>query len=134
MVKYLTELEIAYQKSVEYYNDFLNQYYSEIEKILEMYQQHEKDRLARQEQNIIKMLIFETSMMKNFEYDILTITNQVEKAKQRDDIKQFIEKNQTGRQKLGEKSTLIEKDFLAVSIFNITNKDFQKRIDLEGNK
>lgn len=33
------------------------------------------------------MLVFETSMMKNFEYDIITITKQVEKSKQRNDIK-----------------------------------------------
>lgn len=40
MAKSLLEQEWSYQKAVESYNDFLTHYYSDIEKILEMYQEH----------------------------------------------------------------------------------------------
>ena len=82
----------------------------------------------------MKMLIFETSMMKNFQYDIVTITNQVEKAKKRDDIKEFIEKNRSDKQKLTERNPAIGKDMLAASIFNIADKVFERRIGLDTNK
>ena len=80
------------------------------------------------------MLIFETSMMKNFEYDILTITNQVEKAKKRDDVKEFVEKNRAGRERLVGKSVEMEKDMLGVSIEGMAGREFEKRVGMEMNK
>ena len=45
------------------------------------------------------MLVFQTSMMKNFEYDINTITRQVQKVAKVDCIRQFVDKHKTGRER-----------------------------------
>lgn len=41
----------------------------------------------------MKMLVFETSMVKNFEYDITNISQQMENGKQINDVLLFIEEN-----------------------------------------
>jgi len=48
-----------------------------MEKQLNLLQEHETFRLDLQVDCIMKMLVFETSMVKNFEYDINNISQQI---------------------------------------------------------
>lgn len=69
------------------------------------------------------MLVFETSMMKNFEYDLNTIAKQVEKIKKVDSIKEFVEKHKTGREREKGQSRHLRKNMLGESIYRIISKD-----------
>jgi hypothetical protein len=56
------------------YNDYLELYNTEMRKILTRYQEHEELRIERQVDSIMKILVYETSMMRNFDYDITNIS------------------------------------------------------------
>lgn len=63
-----------YRLATKEFNDYLEQYMSEMSKILSKYQEHEQQRIEKQVDTIMKMLVFETSMMRNFDYDIANIS------------------------------------------------------------
>ncbi len=56
------------------YNEFLGIYEVEMKKIFMRLQDHEEQRIERQVDSIMKILVFETSMMRNFDYEINTIS------------------------------------------------------------
>ena len=72
--------------------------------------------------------------MKNYEYDIVTITTQVEKAKEINEIENFVEEWKTGEEKPREKEEEIEKDMLAGCLMRMNGKSFEKGVMLLGNK
>lgn len=65
-MKGLNELERNYERAISDYNTFLAQFYLELVKIMDVFQKQEELRLATQQENILKMLVFETSMLRNF--------------------------------------------------------------------
>lgn len=48
----------------------------------------------------MKVLVFETAMMRNFDYDISNISQQMEGIQPRDDVKAFIKEHSDGSSKL----------------------------------
>ena len=80
------------------------------------------------------MLIFETSMMKNFEYDIASVSKQVEKAKLTDELQEFIDKNRTGKKRDEHYSKILYKNMLGETVFRMVARVAEKRITLFNNK
>lgn len=63
-------------------------------------EQHEEARLDLQVDSIMKILVFETAMMRNFDYDISNISQQMESITGRDDINNFIKEHKDNNVKL----------------------------------
>lgn len=79
-------------------------YHSEMDKYLTKYEEHEKNRIDKQVDAVMKMLVFESGMMKNFDYDIGSVSKQVNAGNNKDDlanpqqdIEQFISQNSTNK-------------------------------------
>ena len=47
----------------------------------------------------MKILVFETAMMRNFDYDVSNISQQMETITSRDDINTFVKENSDGSSK-----------------------------------
>jgi hypothetical protein len=52
-----------------------------MDKYLARYEQHERTRIDKQVDGVMKLLVFESGMMKNFDYDIGNVSKQVGEAK-----------------------------------------------------
>lgn len=52
--------------SIQEYNGFINKFYGDVERGLGSLEVHETERLDLQVDSIMKLLVFETSLVKNF--------------------------------------------------------------------
>ena len=73
-------------------------------------------------------------MMKNLEYDIATITSQVDRAKHIDDIKAFVERYKSGKAREPEEEKSVGKSMTKESLLGMIGGEFRKRLEVEGNK
>lgn len=94
MAKDIRQYEKVAEAAAADYNNYIERFHGEIEKNLNVLQEQETTRLDLQVDCIMKMLVFETSMVKNFEYDIANISQQMETGKSINDIQLFIEEHE----------------------------------------
>jgi hypothetical protein len=59
-----------YQDAIETGNKFRERYQSMMEKILEVYQKQEEQRLEHMKDSLRKLIVYETSYLRNLQYDI----------------------------------------------------------------
>lgn len=79
----------------------------------------------------MKLLVFESGMMKNFEYDIGSVSKQLDGCKPDPDIEQFISVNASGRKKLGVEPGVLYTNLLAKSVQKFVNKQIYSRMEFE---
>lgn len=70
----------------------------------------------------MKILVFETAMMRNFDYDISNISQQMETIQPRDDINTFIKNHSDGIPKLQPNPLNVELGFLSKTLSKIAIK------------
>jgi len=81
MEKETKEYGLTYQQALKQYNDFVQQFNNDMDKCMSRYEQHEHARIDKQVDGIMKFLVFESGMMKNFDYDISSVSKQVSEVK-----------------------------------------------------
>lgn len=99
-----------------------------MDKILAKYEQHERARIEKQTDAVMKLLVFESGMMKNFEYDIGNVSKQLDGSKPDPDIEQFISANSTGKKRLIPDPGVLQPNLLAKSVQKLINKQTYTRI------
>lgn len=75
-----------YRQTLKQFNDFVHQFSTDMDKYLQRYEQHERVRIDKQVDGVMKMLVFESGMTKNFDYDIGNVSKQLGEAKAEVDI------------------------------------------------
>jgi len=78
----------------------------------------------------MKILVYETSMMRNFDYDISTISKQMEGIKADADIAMFIQNNKGNSGRLMPETPPPGNTFLNVSIARVISKGFDNKLEL----
>jgi hypothetical protein len=99
-----------------------------MDKYLGSYEQHERVRIDKQADGIMKMLVFESGMMKNFDYDIANVSKQVGEVKTDSDIEFFITSNSSQKPKVTSETILPMNDMLSRSVQRLVNRETYTRI------
>lgn len=79
----------------------------------------------------MKILVFETAMMRNFDYDISNISQQMQTITSRDDINAFVKQNSDGAVKLKPYPLTSESGLLTLTVEKMASKEFQNRLEFE---
>ena len=93
-------------------------------------EQHECDRLEKQVDTIMKILVFETAMMRNFDYDISNISSQMEGIQPKDDVKAFIKEHADGTAQL-QPELQPNTSLLSTVLSKMASKEFESRLQFE---
>lgn len=83
----------GYKESLAQHNEYKEKYTDFMSKILEVYQKQEEQRLDTMKDCLRKLVIYETSYLRNLQYDIDNLARAVESVNCKSDIKQFIDEN-----------------------------------------
>jgi hypothetical protein len=97
-------------------------YNTEMDKCLSKYEQHERVRIDKQVDGVMKMLVFESAMLKNFDYDIGSVSKQVGEAKIENDIEFFINNHSSQKHKVTSESSMSTNNMLSRSLQRLVNK------------
>mmetsp|Transcript_27525 Transcript_27525/g.49625 ORF Transcript_27525/g.49625 Transcript_27525/m.49625 type:complete len:644 (-) Transcript_27525:1369-3300(-) len=99
--KELDESVIAYQSSVEASNTFKERYDGMMAKVLEAYQRQEENRLEVMKDSLRKFVVYETSQMRNVQYDLEALSRAVESVNTKVDLLQFIDTHSSDKHDTG---------------------------------
>ena len=88
-------------------------------------EQHEEARLDIQVDSIMKILVFETAMMRNFDYDISNISQQMENITGRDDINHFIKEHKDSNAKLTQYELTLQQGLLTSTLEKMMGKEWK---------
>jgi hypothetical protein len=79
----------------------------------------------------MKLLVFESGMMKNFEYDIGSVSKQISGSRPDPDIEQFVAANSTGRKRLGQDAGVLQGNLLWKTVQKLVNRQTYARMEFE---
>jgi hypothetical protein len=99
-----------------------------MDKYLSKYEQHERVRIDKQVDGIMKMLVFESGMLKNFDYDIGSVSKQVGEVKPETDIEFFINNHSSQKPKVTLECSILTDNMLSRSLQRLVNKQTYTRI------
>lgn len=102
-----------------------------MDKCLVRYEHHERDRIDKQVDGVMKLLVFESGMMKNFDYDIGNVSKQVGEAKAGTDIEQFISSNASQKPKTIPLGFVSLNNLLTSSIQKLVKRQTYSRVEYE---
>lgn len=83
----------GYKESIVQHNLFKDKYTDFMSKILEVYQRQEEQRLELMKDCLRKLVIYETSYLRNLQYDIDNLARAMESINVKSDVKQFVDEN-----------------------------------------
>ena len=83
----------GYKESIIQHNDYKDKYTDFMSKILEVYQKQEEQRLELMKDCLRKLVVYETSYLRNLQYDIDNLARAMESINIKSDIKQFVDEN-----------------------------------------
>ena len=83
----------GYQDSIAQHNTFKDKFTDFMSKILEVYQRQEEQRLEMMKNCLQKLVVYETSYLRNLQYDIDNLARAMESINIKSDIKQFVDEN-----------------------------------------
>jgi hypothetical protein len=89
----------GYKESVTIHNEYKNKYSDFMSKILEVYQKQEEQRLEMMKDSLRKLVVYETSYLRNLQYDIDNLARAMESINIKSDIKQFVDENSSPNEK-----------------------------------
>jgi len=113
------EVEVAtkaYQECVADHNIHQKRYDELMPKILEVYQQHEEQRLHYMKNALRKLIVYETSYLRSLQYDIDSLAYSMESVNVNSDIQQFISDHEKPKP---------EKTFISFEPYTGTHQAFQ---------
>ena len=83
----------GYQDTVVKHNTFKDKFTDFMSKILEVYQRQEEQRLEMMKICLQKLVVYETSYLRNLQYDIDNLARAMESINIKSDIKQFVDEH-----------------------------------------
>lgn len=83
----------SYKDSISEHNLYKDKFTDFMSKILEVYQKQEEQRLEAIKNCLRKLVVYETSYLRNLQYDIDNLARAMESVNAASDIKQFIDDN-----------------------------------------
>ena len=89
----------GYKDSINLHNEYKDKYTDFMSKILEVYQIQEEQRLEMMKDCLRKLVVYETSYLRNIQYDIDNLARAMESINIKTDIKQFVDENASANQK-----------------------------------
>jgi hypothetical protein len=102
-----------------------------MDKYLARYEQHERTRIDKQVDGVMKLLVFESGMMKNFDYDIGNVSKQVGEAKPELDIEMFIKTHTSQKPRASVEGFSGLNNMLTRSVQRLVNRQTYTRIEYE---
>lgn len=96
------EVEESMKQNVEAinaWNSYQNRYCDMMAMILEVYQKHEEQRLELMKDSLRKLVVYETSCLRNLQYDIDNLAHSMESINIQADISQFIDEHTSNNPK-----------------------------------
>jgi hypothetical protein len=89
----------GYKDALAQHNEYKEKFTDFMSKILEVYQKQEEQRLETMKDCLRKLVIYETSYLRNLQYDIDNLAKAIESVNCRSDIQQFIDENSSSSTK-----------------------------------
>lgn len=83
----------CYKDSIQEHNTYKDKFTDFMSKILEVYQKQEEQRLESIKDCLRKLVVYETSYLRNLQYDIDNLARAMESVNTKSDLKQFIDDN-----------------------------------------
>ncbi|CAG9321953.1 unnamed protein product [Blepharisma stoltei] len=87
-------------EAVNAYNSYQTRYCDMMAMILEIYQKQEEQRLEAMKDSLRKLVVYETSCLRNLQYDIDNLAHSMESVNIQADINQFIDENTSNNPKM----------------------------------
>lgn len=89
----------GYKDTIGQHNGFKDKYTDFMGKILEVYQKQEEQRLEIMKDSLRKLVVYETSYLRNLQYDIDNLARAMESVNIKSDIKQFVDEHASANEK-----------------------------------
>ncbi|EAR97924.2 Fes/CIP4-like domain protein (macronuclear) [Tetrahymena thermophila SB210] len=93
------ELDQQYKYYLLEFNNTLDLFYEQMNRIQNSLQDYECQRINQMKDSVMKNLVFETSYIKNIEYDIDNISEKLGQVEAQKDVQEIISRNQSKRPK-----------------------------------
>ncbi|KAL4499255.1 hypothetical protein ABPG72_006841 [Tetrahymena utriculariae] len=93
------ELDQQYKYYLLEFNNSLDLFYEQMNRIQNSMQEYECQRINQMKDSVMKNLVFETSYIKNIEYDIDNISEKLGQVEAQKDVQEIISRNQSKKPK-----------------------------------
>ncbi|KAL4454638.1 hypothetical protein ABPG74_021843 [Tetrahymena malaccensis] len=93
------ELDQQYKYYLLEFNNTLDLFYEQMNRIQNSLQEYECQRINQMKDSVMKNLVFETSYIKNIEYDIDNISEKLGQVEAQKDVQEIISRNQSKKPK-----------------------------------